>query len=265
MTQSKPLRTAAPGFAAETHQPPFPARRRGSYGLDAPYLLPLPLAAVLYNAGNAWVTGRAWPLIPATLLLGCLALGLHASRRGKFVVWQRILDELTLSGDERILDVGCGRGAVLLLAAQRLTTGRAIGIDIWRRGDQSGNAAEATLRNARAEGVADRVEVQTADMTALPFPDGSFDVVVSNIAIHNVSDRARRARAISEIVRVVRPGGRIRIADIQRVEEYRQLLVDLDISDVSATSLGWRMWWTGPWMRTVLVTGTKPHVPAPHP
>ena len=94
--------------------------------------------------------------------------GLYTSRRGKFLAWTELLDQLNLRGDERILDLGCGRGAVLLLAAQRLTTGRAVGVDVWRRGDQSGNAAMATRRNALAEGVADRIELHTADMTGAP-------------------------------------------------------------------------------------------------
>jgi arsenite methyltransferase len=96
-----------------------------------------------------------------------------------------LLDQLALEGSERILDVGCDRGAVLLLAAQRLT-GRAVGVDIWDRKDQSGNSPDATLSNARLEGVADRVEIHTADMSALPFATATFDVVVSSIALHNV-------------------------------------------------------------------------------
>jgi len=59
-------------------------------------------------------------------------------------------------------DLGCGRGAVLLMAAQQLTTGWAVGIDLWRGVDQSGNSVEATRRNAIAEGVADRVELVPA-------------------------------------------------------------------------------------------------------
>ena len=82
--------------------------------------------------------------------------------------------------------MGCGRGAVLLMAAQHLTTGRAVGVDLWRTVDQSGNSAEATRRNAVAEGVADRVELHTADMTALPFEGNSFDLVLSSLAIHNI-------------------------------------------------------------------------------
>src|SRR5205823_1073831 len=111
-------------------------------------------------------------------------------------------------GDERVLDVGCGHGLMLLGAAKRLTSGRATGIDIWSREDQKANSAEATLENARREGVADRVELLTADAREIPFPDGSFDVVISSFAIHNIYDRAQRGRAIREIARVLKPGGR---------------------------------------------------------
>jgi ubiquinone/menaquinone biosynthesis C-methylase UbiE len=191
------------------------------------------------------------------VVLACAACGLHTSRRGKFVVWAELLDQLKLRGDERILDLGCGRGAVLLLAAQHLTTGRAVGVDLWRRGDQSGNAAEATRRNALAEGVADRVELHTADMTALPFEADSFDVVVSNVAIHNIKGQASREKAIEEAVRVLRPGGRLMIADIWASNLYRTHLAKLGTIDIARRALGWRMWWSGPWLPTRLVTATK--------
>ena len=60
--------------------------------------------------------------------LGAVAVGgLYSTRPGKFEVWAELLDELDLRGDEHILDIGCGRGAVLLLAAERLPGGRAAG------------------------------------------------------------------------------------------------------------------------------------------
>ena len=234
------------------------ARRKGSYGIDAPYLLPIVGVLIVANVVNGVVTGSVWPFVGAAAILACAGCGLYASRRGKFVVWAELLDQLRLRGDERILDLGCGRGAVLLLAAQHLTTGRAVGLDLWRRGDQSGNAAEATRRNAVAEGVADRVELHTADMTALPFEADGFDVVVSNVAIHNIKGRTRRERAIEEAVRVLRPGGRLMIADIWGAGVYRAHLAKLGMIDVACRGLGWRMWWSGPWLPTRLVTATKP-------
>ncbi|MGH9207963.1 MAG: class I SAM-dependent methyltransferase, partial [Acidimicrobiales bacterium] len=107
------------------------------------------------------------------------ALYIYATRAGKFVVWNRILDDLRLQGDETVLDMGCGRGAVLLAAAKRLPRGRAIGVDLWQA-DQTGNSPSATLANAELENVADRIELHTADMTALPFDDDSVDVIVSS-------------------------------------------------------------------------------------
>jgi hypothetical protein len=83
---------------------------------------------------------------------------------------------------------------VLIAAARRLPTGRAVGVDLWTR-DQGGNSPEVTLANAAAAGVADRVEVHTADMIALPFPIGSFNVVTSAMAIHNIPSPERRYRA----------------------------------------------------------------------
>ncbi len=94
----------------------------------------------------------------------CMGCGLYTSRRGKFVVWAELLDQLKLQSDGGILDLSCGRSAVLLMAAQRLTTGRTVGADRWRKRDQSGNAAEATKRNAVAEGVADRRDLMSRDM-----------------------------------------------------------------------------------------------------
>jgi arsenite methyltransferase len=233
-------------------------RRNGSYGVDAPYLLPVLGALLAANVVQGVVSGSVWPLVGAAVVLGCAACGLHASRRGKFVVWVELLDELKLRGHERVLDLGCGRGAVLLLAAERLTTGTAVGVDLWRRGDQSGNSPEATERNAVAEGVADRVELHTADMTALPFDDDSFALVLSSIAMHNVKGRVGRDKAIEEAVRVVRPGGRLLIADLWATNRYQSHLTKLGMLDVARRSLGWRMWWTGPWLATRLVTATKP-------
>jgi arsenite methyltransferase len=235
-----------------------PIRRKGSYGIDAPYLLPILGLLLVANIVNGLISGSVWPFAGAMVILACAGLGLYASRRGKLAVWAELLEQLKLRGDERILDLGCGRGAVLLLAAQHLTTGRAVGVDLWRRADQSGNASEATWRNAQVEGVADRVELHTADMTALPFEAGSFDLVVSNIAIHNVKGRPRREKAIEEAVRVLRSGGRLMIADLWATRFYQRHLTKLGMLGVSRQGLGWRMWWTGPWLATHLVTATKP-------
>jgi SAM-dependent methyltransferase len=238
--------------------PALPAQRKGAYGIDAPYLLPIPCVLILANLVHGFISKTRWPFLAAGLVVGCSGIGLYASRRGKFAVWAELFRQLELRGDERILDLGCGRGAVLLVAAQHLTTGRAVGVDLWRKEDQSGNAAEATRRNAVAEGVADRVEIHTADMTALPFGNDSFDLIVSNVAVHNVKGQRAREKVIDEAVRVLRPGGKLLIADILGTGQYLNQLVRLGMQGVGRRSLGWRLWWSGPWLATRLVTATKP-------
>ena len=236
--------------------------RHGSYGVDAPVvfgvLTVLIVACLAMTTIGAIKSGIVLPFLPVLFMLTVAAFVLHTTLRGKFVAWAELLDKLGLRGDERILDLGCGRGAVLLIAAQRLTTGRAVGVDLWRSADQSGNSAEATRRNAIAEGVADRVELHTGDMTALPFEDNSFDVVVSSLAIHNIRGRACREKAISEAVRVLRPGGRLMIADVRVTRQHQAQLAKIGMNNVVRRRLGWQFWWGGPWAATRLVTATKP-------
>jgi arsenite methyltransferase len=93
----------------------------------------------------------------------------RSSRAGKLIERDRLLDELPWRGDEWVLGVGCGRGLLLIGAAKRGTIGQAVGLDLWRKQDQAGNDPAATLANAQAEGVAERVELRDGDARQLPF------------------------------------------------------------------------------------------------
>lgn len=244
---------------------------RGEYGIDGDFERIsargqlAAIGAVTTGLAVVAVAGRAHGRHLTTALAGASAAGLvastawyaYATRVGKFVVWDQILDGLALDGDETVLDLGCGRGAVLCAAAKRLPRGRAIGVDLWHA-DQTDNSRQATLANAAAEGVSDRIEVHTADMTAVPLPDDSVDVVVSSLAIHNIAGNAGRRMALDEAVRVLRPGGRLAIADLFGTDRHAARLRELGWRDVRHRRLGWRMCYGGPWFSTRLVTATKP-------
>src|SRR5579875_1360418 len=168
-------------------------QRRGDYGFDAPLqgLVPTGVGGLLL-AGLAAIQKRsghhraaAAELLSSLVLLLTFGIYWHTTRRGKFAVWADLLEGLQLRGNEQVLDVGCGRGAVLAMVAKLLPNGHAVGLDLWTA-DQSGNNPEATLQNLTAEGVSGRCELRTGDMLAMPFPDATFDLVVSSMAIHNL-------------------------------------------------------------------------------
>jgi arsenite methyltransferase len=244
---------------------------RGDYGIDGSFHtisaraqgigVGAQATALAVWAGISWARGRRASAALAGLSAGAIAatvaLYLHATRTGKFVVWDRVLGDLRLRGDETVLELGCGRGAVLMAAAKRLPRGRAIGVDLWRA-DQTENSQQSTLANAAAEDVADRIELHTADMTALPLANESVDVIVSNLAIHNIPTHEGRRQALNEAVRVLRPGGRLAIADLWETRQHADHLRELGWRNVRRRNLGWRMWYGGPWFSTRLVTATKP-------
>ena len=157
--------------------------RRGDYGYDAPYFPAifgfLSVAAGI-GAAVLWWQGEARAAMQVTLYFVIFLTNttsfLYTTRRGKFIEWERILNDLHLYGDEAVLDMGCGRGAVLTAVARRLTTGRVTGVDIWSKKDQSGNARDVTLRNVSLEGaVGSEGDKNIAGITAKGVP-GSFSV-----------------------------------------------------------------------------------------
>lgn len=237
--------------------------RRGSYGFDAPGALVglffgalVQLALVVVSFANDVPAAGIAFLLGALYTLASAGSYLYTTRRGKFAVWGEELGRI--EGDEQVLDLGCGRGMVLLLAAQRLRGGRATGIDLWSGKDQSGNAESVTRANAEAEGVSDRVELVTGDMRELPFEDGRFDLIVSSLAIHNIPTAEGRDQAVKEAHRVLRPGGLMLIADFRHTSCYEDVLRELGVVDVRRRDLGWRFWYGGPWFKSEMLEARKP-------
>lgn len=209
---------------------------RPHYGIDAPP--GVRMLVLLGTIGLVLLIARrhsALSTIGADVAIGCYAGAacmLLSSTLGKRIQRNRILDLISWNGNEQVLDIGCGRGLLLVGAAGRLGQGRAFGIDVWKEQDQSGNRPAATRLNAELDSVSDRVEVVTADARSLPFPNNRFDVILSSLCLHNIHGKKRRRKALEEIARVLRPGGTVLICDILHIGEYAQALRQAGLAEV---------------------------------
>ena len=205
--------------------------RKPDYGIDAPgvirnffiagaFFLIFALVFPKVTIGHVvfeLMPGFFWPagwffLIGGLMLIYALA--------GKFRHRERMLAKVAWGGSEQVLDVGTGRGLLLIGAAKRLTSGHATGIDIWNAEDLSGNGPEGLKTNIVLEGVEERTTILSEDAQKMSFPDGTFDVVLSNLCLHNIYNQPGRAKACSEIARVLKPGGVAVISDYKHVKEY---------------------------------------------
>jgi SAM-dependent methyltransferase len=186
----------------------------GGLGICAGILLARRGRRMSVALGAATAIGSAVPFALGVLML-------HYSKAGKFRSRDQILDSIKWNGQEAVLDIGTGRGLLLIGAAKR-TDGRVVGIDLWKQEDLSQNRLENTLTNAEIEGVKDRIEIRNQDAQRMDLPDCTFDVVISNLCLHNIPTPEGRDRACREIVRVVKPGGMAVISDYTAIEEYRR-------------------------------------------
>jgi SAM-dependent methyltransferase len=204
------------------------------YGIDAPGVIRnfLLLGAGLIIAGNSLSFINIGParlalgrmaIITGSIFLAEALLMLAYAKIGKFFHRDRILAKISWKGTEQVLDVGTGRGLLMNAAAKSLSTGKAIGIDIWNASDLSDNNVENTLRNADIEGVKEKVELRNEDAQKMTFADSSFDVVLSNLCLHNIPTGAGRTTACQEIARVLKPGGVAVISDFKNTADYEKV------------------------------------------
>ena len=128
---------------------------------------------------------------------------------------RRALELAGIGPDDRLLDVACGHGASALLAARERGC-RVVGLDYGPR------AVQEATRAARAAGLQARVSFRRGDAEALPFASDSFDAVLCECSLCTFPDKARAA---SELRRVLRPGGRLALCDV--VVEHSRLVADL--------------------------------------
>ncbi|HZU31113.1 MAG TPA: class I SAM-dependent methyltransferase [Candidatus Angelobacter sp.] len=234
--------------------------QKPDYGIDAPNVVrnlivigaTLIISGIVFpviHLGNVillWNPGAFWP--GGFCLAEGLAMILYA-KWGKFLHRDRMLNMVSWRGNEQVLDVGTGRGLLLIGVARRLTTGKSVGIDVWSTKDLSGNSLARTQKNVEIEGVNEKVELHSEDARKLSFPDASFDVVVSNLCIHNIPGNEGRAQACREIARVLKPGGTALISDFIKTGFYQKTFAGLGLK-TSRTSFNLL---TFPWLRVVKV------------
>lgn len=209
-------------------------KSKPNYGFDgSPFGVTIVcfVGVVCFGGGVALITFPSLSLkIVAFVLMLCgllmvLVCGsyLYYIKLGKLHRRDKMISMIDWKGNEKVLDIGTGRGLLMIGAAQKLTLGKSIGIDIWNSADMHSNTYQNTMRNAELEGVLQKVEVRNEDVRSMSFPNDTFDVVLSNLCIHNIPTKDGREKACQEIARVLKPNGTAIITDKSHTKKYGEI------------------------------------------
>jgi ubiquinone/menaquinone biosynthesis C-methylase UbiE len=123
-----------------------------------------------------------------------------------------LISHIHWNGKGKALDIGCGSGALAVRIAKRYPRAAVTGLDYWGAQWSYGKAQCET--NAALEGVNGRTEFIRGSASKLPFADGSFDLVVSNLTFHEVKDSKNKLDVVREALRVVKPDGKFVFQDL---------------------------------------------------
>ena len=180
-------------------------------------LVYVPIAiGIVLAAGTIWSVYLTAPAVVFLLMGGYFAYARYLfAPNGKDVqgsIWRELLDHAQWGGRGKALDIGCGSGAVAILLAKKYPDASVMGIDNW--GKQWEYSKALCERNATIEGVGDGVAFQQGSAASLPFPDESFDLVVSNLTFHEVKEAPDKKQLVHEALRVATKGGIFAFQDL---------------------------------------------------
>lgn len=182
-------------------------RRKTLIGLGAGAVAATGLSLLPLGTGYRVALAGVGMALGASLVVPLYAYVTFSQRGGRFQerLYGLVADAVSPVGAGRILDIGAGNGMLAVLLAQCQPTATIVGVDTW--GPTWEYAAATCARNARLAGVDDRVTFRDGDAARLPFADGVFDAVVSNLTFHEVTAVADKPALIAEALRVLKPGG----------------------------------------------------------
>ena len=120
---------------------------------------------------------------------------------------RRVLERAAIRAGERVLDAGCGTGTLAVAAASAAPDVSVTGLD--------GDPAILARAREKAKAAGVQIEFDEAMANEMPYPDASFDVVFATELFHHLTDEVK-AQTAAELARVLRPDGRLVVADLGR-------------------------------------------------
>lgn len=234
-----------------------------NYGIDAPHVIKnlfmlgtvsMMVAAILATGKFPAITMFKYSFffLAVSLIIAAILMILY-SKFGKAKHRERMLNMHEWRGDEYVLDVGTGSGLLMIGAAKRITTGKSYGIDIFNAFDLSDNTADHTAHNIRMEGVEDKTVLLTENIVKTDFENEFFDVILSNLCLHNIENAKEKELALAEIDRMLKPGGEVIISDFKHTSQYKRFFEE---SGMKATKSGPYLFTTFPPL--TIVKASKP-------
>lgn len=185
------------------------------FGLAAVLLV---VAVILQiRIGNPVITGIAGAVCVLTLAMAVYMYLCHeklAFGKGNMMagVHEHLVEHLPWDGEGRLLDIGCGAAALTVRCAKAFPKAKITAMDYW--GAQWSYAKEQCERNAKLEGVAERITFQKGDAAKLDYADETFDAAVSNFVFHEVLSAKDKCDVVREALRVVKKGGAFSFQDM---------------------------------------------------